>query len=1033
MRSKADRIVLISSKGRRFRNPPKIEKKPAKKSAPPNELADKAVAKEKRGFDFGKVALQFGLAAHSLAGSMSPAHAAEISQAQLSQSQEVTEIMELLRQRAASEETEFVAQRFDDQDSQTSLEAFAKNGRVYYKRAGLLPKDLTPAEAVDRLSLREPKNIYVELPSGKSHRINSTSELQRLDTFQGLALKPTERPSVVAALRSLDQGTGQTDGLYRDGFVAPEKRLNAFEAHAKLTAESKSGAMSALKGAAVGTAITVGAVAVGAFFPAVVPAIVGGSMVMAAGGVLAGGAALGAAAGYITHKNSNPEQLEVRRGQDVGLKIRNLDHAVETHNWLEERAANPFTDKQQEQALEALSNSAGLFKGRKRLTPEAALERLKKGKEIRVPSTIAGHSDTLDSIRQLQQLDTVRGKGINPVLPREVSESLRQLESGEHGSDGLFKRGKFEPKDRLSAFEAVDYLFREREPIGATVGGKQYQTKTLQNIQELNALKGDGKNTILPTPQFRALQYFDKVSSLKSRNAELGHPKLDSYEALQEMNEGRGVMISSQDRLATALEPADMHELRSLEVDKRNSILPKRDFELLQFWDAEGSYRVDADGQEDRAYEALQAVQRGQEFEVASSGRMAPALTFQDLQDLATFEAPEAGFPDTVPAEDFDRLSYFQGVNGLKTTQVGNRYGRAYEGYRELRDGKPFGVQAGGVMNTVTSSQSLHDLDAMLGRQENDILPQKQYDLLKHLGDEPQGEGMVAGGRRLNSYGTLQQFRHNRPVTYSFHGGDFGEELRIPTANLEALESTKELRDNQKEYDKYAYSVPEWKGKMERQLEATPELGEANLRYGRSELADGERHLSQGQSDLDDAERDLRRGQSDLSSAESDLRTAQWMPRTTTEYRRECDTDNHCTQVAYEEHNWARDHAISRARSEISSAESDIRRARSDISSAESEISQARREISIAEDQIADAKRLLRTLPGFEDKLSEVDESSYASLVKELDETIARMKRLSHVSRLDKNLNRQSRLIDNMETRPQRPDGWVPPTPRVQQ
>jgi hypothetical protein len=941
--------------------------------------------------------------------------------------------------RRTGNDAAFKPERFERGDAVKSFDGFAEEGRVYYKKAGLFKRDLTGREAESRLgSYYDPKSVYVELKDGTVHKISSFGALQTLDTFQGLGLKPVDSPQVVDAVKTLDKGVDNNDGLYRDGFLlTPEKRLNGFEAYNALTVRGEQAGRAALKGAAIGAGATLGlglvAAGAGALFPSIVPSALSGvSAVLAAGGAgIAAGAVLGSGVGFIGYKNAHPKELEVRHGEDSGLKIQSKDHAVEVHHWLEDRAANPFTQEQQHQALNYLAEHTGLYKRSKKISADAALSRLKEGKAVRVKSRIPDRYDTMTSVRHLQQMDTVRGLGVNPVLPKEVGDSLRFLESGKTDGDGLYKKGRFEPKGRLSAFEAVDYLFREREPIGVTVQEKNYQTKTLKNIQELNALKGDGENTILPEGPFQALLFFDQRELMKGAE----DVALDSYEALQEMNEERPVTVASDGRNATTLKPADLHELRSLEFDKTNSILPQRDFDLLQYWQGQSQYRVGGETEGQKAYEALQSLQAGKEFEIQSADRFAPALTFQDLEDLCSFEKPDSGFKNNVPPEDQDRLTYFQDrheADGRRAVRVGEREGRAYEGYRELRDGKPFNVRAGAVWNKVTSSQALHDLDALLGRGVNDILPQKQYDLIKHLGDDSSTEGLAKDGTKLNSYAALQVFRGGEPVTYDFNGGDFGELLKIPTADLEALDQTKLLRDNQKEYDKYSYPVPEWQDKMERRLALTPDLGRQNVQHGESNLARGRSDLSDAESDLRSAKSDLSRARSDLSYAESELSRARSMPRYNTKYRRVCDSNNNCRQESYQEHNWDRDRAISRANSLVSDAESKIRRAKSDIRKAESLIDEANRDIRRAKGEIADAERLLSLLPSLSKAVSGVTSENYSTVVKTIETTLQQMKPLSHISGLDRNLRRQTQLIGNMATRPGRPAGWVVPEPLVQ-
>ncbi len=582
----------------------------------------------------------------------------------------------------------------------------------------------------------------------------------------------------------------------------------------------------------------------------------------------------------------------------------------------------------------------------------------------------------------------------------------------------------------MDAYESLQFLLRERLNVGVKLKGKEYLTKQLINLQELNALQGDLNNTILPAKEFESIQFFNQQKLLQSQDGKA----LDAYESFQEMKEGRPVSIASDGRKAAVRSAADMHELNSLEFTKQNTILPDQDYNVLQFWQKAG-YRVDGI-QSSRAYEALQQIQaNNDQFEVQSAGRWAPANSFQDLVDLAAFEAKDSGFPNTVPPVDQDRLEYFQGVNAPLGFKVGNREGRAYEGYRQLRDGKPFDVQAAGVWNQVDDSQSLHELDALLGRRVNDILPQDQYDLLHVLGDGFSNEGLSLGGDKRNSYQALQAIKARQHLTYDFHGGDFGELLQIDTPDLEALKDTKLKLDNQKEYDRYRYDVPEFKGKMQKQDQQLPDLSQKNLDYGKQNLATGESHKATGESHKREGESDLSSGRSDLSWANSRMSSAQMMPmyNTVTKTKQVCDSNGSCHTETYteQEYNWARQSAISSAQSDIDSAERKIRQAEDDIRKAEQEIERARAEIRKAEGEISDAKQLQAMLPGYEYLLESITSDNCSSVMDKATAQLQAMSRLSHIQQLATNIKHQTQLIGNQQNRPQRPAGWVPPQPRV--
>lgn len=1041
-----------------FRSPPprpntgqeasRVEASPAT----PVDHLDEAAPKEDKGFQFHAFALQLGLAANTLTGGAAaqaaPAEIATELTAQASSAIDLAVESDAVLQSWREDKQGFVKREFTIEQARASLDLFSHRGELLLSGTRNKNSTLTPEAALRRLQSKQISDVRIKMPNGQTYQVHNLADLQELDTFLGTGESPVVHPEVLEALQALTRGEGEEDGLFREGsMLLKGQRLDAFRAYKYLTEGDPRGGQAAVHGAGYGLLAAGAGVALATGAGLMVPGAAavmasGGAALAVASGALVAGTVGGAAIGYQVFKHRDNFELAIRQGVDRGLKIRNLEHAVETHHWLQARADRPFTEEQQGAAALHFSGQSGLYRKGREITAEAALTLLKEGKAVEVPSTIPNHSDTLHNLRDLQILDTIRGLSLNPVLPAELSQSLRYLESGRQPDDGLYvqrvvARGRgstthLENRERMSAFEAVDYLFRDRKPIGVALDGKTYRTETLADIQELNALKGDGVNTILPQQQFDSLRMFDGRERLYHGNKRV---QIDAFEALQAIQSGASVRVLSMDRKAKVESLEDFHELDSLEFGRRNEILGDNEYKLLQHWEENGAYRVDNDGEADHAYEALQAIQSDREFEVRSAGRYAPAEHFLDLQDLATFETPEAGFPNAVPHEPFDRLMYFQGANeglGQATTRVGHREGRAYEGYRALRDGKSFHVAAGGEWNTVTDLDSLHDLDAMLGRQVNDILPQEQYDLLKLLADEPQGEGLHKGETRVNSYAALQEFRAGRGLSYDFNGGDFGYRLHIDTPSLQSLDETRELRDNQKDYDQYAYTVAEWRDKMQRQAEHTPGLAGDNLDYGQAELREGQSDLRRGNSNLAGARSDLRSAEWDLSRAESELRRARAMPRYKYDREYKCDYDGDCAWETVQNYNHQRDWAISRARSHVRSAESDIRGAERDIRAAEALISRANRDIRTARGLISDAETLIDGLPSYRQLMDGTVDQNYAERVEQLKSRLAAMKNNSHISSLDSNLGRQQRLIQNMESRPARPEGWQVPDKLVQ-
>lgn len=898
------------------------------------------------------------------------------------------------------------------------LSNFKAEGDVYKKVLGF-KGELTTAQAEQRL--KDGDTVYVRLKSGQIQKISSMQELETLDTLQGKSLHPNLPQDLVSSLKMLERGQVKKDGMFKPN----GDEVTAYDAYrilgTKHPGAAGAAALYGLGGLAVGLGLAgAGALVIGKglLVPEIKGKKISQDVLIGAGiGIAAIGLFSGVGMGVVHHQAEWPKTLEIRNGADSNLTLRELIDVVPQASWLNSQAEHPFTSEQQRQVLSHFDQNGGVYKsglGKGKLSARDAQERLAKGKSILIPNPRkAGEKIEISDFRHLQEFDTVYGAGINPVTSQDEMKSLRYLD--QHGS--------FELKGKpLSAYHTLDRMLRDRLPVDAKLNNKKYTLQDLREAQELNALKGDGLNTIVSIPQFQALQHFD--TAFKN-----GDKSIDSFEALQLMHQHQTVGASSSGRVAQVSNPMDVQELHSLEVTGKNNFLPQQDYELLQYWQQHGGY------QNGRSYESLKTMESGGEFNVQSSGRWAPARTFQDLHDLASFEVKDSPFPDSIPAEARDRLEYFQGTARL-AFRVGNREGRAYEGYRELRDHKQFDVKAGGVWNTVDSPQALHDLDAMLGRQVNDILPKDQYDLLHHLGDGSPNEGLARLHSKANSYQALQAFRKGQAVTYDFVGGDFQDLVSIPTAGLDKLADTKLRRDNQKEYDRYRYSLPEFQDKMKRQTEQLPELAQNDLAQGQSHKADGESAERRGRSDLSDAQSDLSRANSDESWARGRLFAAYAMPseNAVTKYRTVTDSDGNSHQESYTdyEHNWARDAAISSANSDIYDAERRQSRARSEISDAEAAIRRAQEAIRQAENEISESQEIVRIAGSVGMEVNGLSEADYQRTVNQLKAQVARMKQLAHTNSLSNNLGREARLVDNMLNRPLRPPGWTVPAPLAQ-
>lgn len=532
----------------------------------------------------------------------------------------------------------------------------------------------------------------------------------------------------------------------------------------------------------------------------------------------------------------------------------------------------------------------------------------------------------------------------------------------------------------------------------------------------------------------------------------MGGRKAGPFAALQALEGREPLEIESNGRRVKAWSTTDLHELYALEVDNQNTILSEPQWKLLKFYDKGDSYNVDKNYKA-RAYEVLQAFQAGRSIEVRSEGRWAPVANFEALSDLAAFETN--AFPkDGVPQDSMKVLQLFEGAaEGLEQSgfRVNGQEGRAYEGWEALKAGKPFEVWSCMTKNwnKVLSKDDLHELDVFYGLAKNDILPAEEFHLLYVMGDSNRTavECLITQASRvgLNGYEALQEFQAGRGVTYKFPGGDFESDLYVPIANSGELAAAHKKVLNQKEYDRYRYTVPEFAEKLQNLEKELPELGKENLEKGQSDLSDGKTHQEAGEKqkksglgDLEDGRNELRRADSHMSSAESMPVT---VSETYTDFEMHTTTDCHGHHSTHMMpvirtrwvHNRHREQEINEAQSEMRRARSHIDDAERKIRSGEKRIRDAMSEIQEANGVIKDAQELGELLPEFHSLTEGLNEGNYDTSRERIEAAISRMKRLTHIQSLAENLRKEQKLITNMKERPERPAGWVVPVPRVEE
>lgn len=710
-------------------------------------------------------------------------------------------------------------------------------------------------------------------------------------------------------------------------------------------------------------------------------------------------------------------------------------------------SVKPFPDDQAQSAIDffienGMTNGtkAGVFKKflffhTRVKDSDEALSLLKKGKPVFIKNERNKYSP-VDNLDNLQVLDSLKGRGENTILPDDQFSALRFLEKGPGEKDGLYNPGFF-GKTRMNSYDAY-YSLKRGEDIDINVDGKEnLKARSPEDLAEANALYGEGKNTILPENQFDALKHFESGDD-NNGGLFVSGDRVNAYDALQKLQKGEDVGVNTpQMKNLIARNPGDLPEADAFYGRGQNTVMPEKDFQLFKYFDKgkDGDDGFYVAGEKSNAYEALQRFQAGENAKVNIGDKT--EMNVRDAADLAELDAFYGTETNTVmPDAHLDSMKYFDSTGAYR----GNNFNQidAYHALQVMQSGQPLAIENNGIKEKAYTPEDIHELDVLEGRGKNTILPQDQFDNLQAV--KPYlFEKSGAGADKMSSYGALQKFQAGKPVVYAMTGGDFGENVSREAGNIDDLPDALTRLSNQQEYDKYRFSFPEYKDKTEKEMKKTPEILEADKKDARDGIDSSNREINHQEGKLSRAEHDLRNGKRDLDDAESDLSHARMMDDYKYEYGYHYGY-NHQTgkhEYFYGRHrveNDEKQRKIRQAESDIDDAERKIRRAKDEISRAKRALEKAREQLQASELQLQMGGEIGLILPDLQSLMEGLNEGNFESEKSNLQAIFTQLNELAGPcgAKLQKNLTRQAKLLIVMDERPERPEGWTPPEPRME-
>jgi len=638
----------------------------------------------------------------------------------------------------------------------------------------------------------------------------------------------------------------------------------------------------------------------------------------------------------------------------------------------------------------------------------------------------------VENLRNLAEANALYGQGKNTVLPQAQFDALKTLEKGKDENDGLYVDG-----ERTNAYNALQNV-----KAGKTVGiniGKQANliADDPQDLAEANVLYGGGHNTIMPDKDFQLFKYFDRGKDSNDGFYIEGN-RSNAYEALQRFQDGKDVSlnIGDQEGLITGT-PQDLAEADAFYGKGINTIMPDGDFQLFKYFDKgkDGNDGFYIDGRKSNAYQTLQRFQGGKNVSINIGSREGLKVwNAKDMQEVDAFYG--SGKNTILPQEQYDSMVYFDGLDSYRTS--GSGHGNAYQALQEMQGGRAARIQHNGISERAYTPEDIHELDSLEGTGSNTILPQDQFDNLQDI--KPYlYNGNRPDDKKMSAYGALQKFQKGNSIDYRIVGGDFSRLVFGEVDRIENLPDGLSRIENQQEYDKYQFSVPEYKEKTEKVMKKTPKILEKEKNQSKSNIKNAGDDIQSGKSDKSDAERRIRRAKSDLSDAEYDLRRARSMPENVDEYGYHYGYNSSNGKYEYHYgrhsvHNDEKDRKMRRARSDISDAKRKLRRSKSKLEEAQRAIKKAQDELRTAQIRLAAGEDITKLLPGLQALVGSINVENFSSLKEQLRADISKLVDTATPCGKDmqKNIDDSSILLKVMETRPERPEGWIPPTPRME-
>ncbi|MCE1248555.1 MAG: hypothetical protein LWY06_18105 [Firmicutes bacterium] len=286
----------------------------------------------------------------------------------------------------------------------------------------------------------------------------------------------------------------------------------------------------------------------------------------------------------------------------------------------------------------------GLFKKgwffHSKISPDQAVELLNNGKPVFVKNENGKYTGIQD-FNALQEMDALKGRGENTILPQNQFEALKFLEKGVDSDDGLFDPGFFGDK-KINSYEALQHV-KQGEEIEINIGARDREkVKDASDFAELDSFHGSGRNTVLPDDQFSSMKFFD------TQGAESGYfitegkkeKQTGAYGALQSMQGKSPVFIRFQGHTERVITPEDVKELDALQGRGVNNILPADQFESLKGLSDNLYNNEQVVPGKISSYKALQTLQEGKTVEYRLKGGDFGETLDQDIKTTA--DLPDA-------------------------------------------------------------------------------------------------------------------------------------------------------------------------------------------------------------------------------------------------------------------------------------------------------------------------------------------------------------------------------------------------------